>query len=42
MTIKNSILDTIGNTPTIRINNMAPDGVELFVKLEAANPGGSV
>lgn len=42
MTIKTSILDTIGNTPVIRINNIAPDGVEMFVKLEAANPGGSV
>ncbi|MEM9425137.1 MAG: cysteine synthase A [Pseudomonadota bacterium] len=42
MTIKNSILETIGNTPVIRINNIAPEGVELFVKLEAANPGGSV
>ena len=42
MTIKNSILDTIGNTPVVRINNIAPEGVELYVKLEAANPGGSV
>ncbi|MEL7151498.1 MAG: cysteine synthase A [Pseudomonadota bacterium] len=42
MTIKTSILDTIGNTPIIRINNIAPEGVEMFVKLEAANPGGSV
>ena len=42
MSIKTSILDTIGNTPVIRINRLAPDGVELFVKLEAANPGGSV
>lgn len=42
MAIKASILDTIGNTPIIKINNIAPDGVELFVKLEAANPGGSV
>ena len=42
MTIKSSILDTIGNTPVIRINNIAPEGVELYVKLEAANPGGSV
>lgn len=42
MTIKNSILDTIGNTPIIRINNIAPDDVEIYVKLEAANPGGSV
>ena len=42
MTIKSSILDTIGNTPVVRINNIAPEGVELYVKLEAANPGGSV
>lgn len=42
MAIKTSILDTIGNTPVIRINNIAPEGVEMFVKLEAANPGGSV
>ena len=42
MTIKTSILDTIGNTPVIRINNIAPKGIEMFVKLEAANPGGSV
>ena len=41
MTIKSSILDTIGQTPIIRINNIAPEGVEMFVKLEAANPGGS-
>lgn len=42
MTIRASILDEIGNTPIIRINTLAPEGVELFVKLEAANPGGSV
>lgn len=42
MAIKSSILDTIGKTPVIRINNLAPEGVEMFVKLEAANPGGSV
>ncbi|MEO0917519.1 MAG: pyridoxal-phosphate dependent enzyme, partial [Pseudomonadota bacterium] len=42
MTIKTSILDTIGNTPIIRVNNIAPGGVEMYVKLEAANPGGSV
>jgi cysteine synthase A len=40
--IKNSILDTVGNTPVVRINNIAPAGVELFVKLEAFNPLGSV
>ena len=40
--IKKSILDTVGNTPVVRINNLAPAGVELFVKLEAFNPLGSV
>jgi cysteine synthase A len=40
--IADSILDTIGNTPIVRINKLAPDGVEMFVKLEAFNPLGSV
>jgi cysteine synthase len=40
--IKNSILDTVGNTPVVRINNIARPGVDLFVKLEAFNPLGSV
>ena len=40
--IKHSILDTIGNTPIVKINRLAPDGVDLFVKLEAFNPMGSV
>ncbi|MBR9838465.1 MAG: cysteine synthase A [Rhodobacteraceae bacterium] len=38
----NSILDTVGNTPIVRINKLAPEGVELYVKLEAFNPMGSV
>ncbi|MBT3914902.1 MAG: cysteine synthase A [Rhodospirillaceae bacterium] len=37
-----SILETIGNTPAVRINNLAPDGINLFVKIEAFNPLGSV
>lgn len=41
-TIKNSILETIGDTPIVRINNLGPKNVELFVKLEAFNPMGSV
>ncbi|MCB2136477.1 MAG: pyridoxal-phosphate dependent enzyme, partial [Rhodobacteraceae bacterium] len=36
------ILQTIGNTPIVRINRLAPEGVELYVKLEAFNPMGSV
>jgi cysteine synthase A len=37
-----SILETVGNTPVIRINRLAPSGVELYVKVEAFNPLGSV
>lgn len=37
-----SILDTVGDTPAIRVNNLAPAGVELYVKAEAFNPAGSV
>ncbi len=37
-----SILDTIGNTPLIRLNRLAPDHVNLWVKVEAFNPMGSV
>src|SRR5262245_22430142 len=37
-----SILETVGNTPVVRINRIAPDGVNLFVKIEAFNPLGSV
>src|SRR5476651_1141072 len=37
-----NILETIGNTPVVRINRLAPQGVNLFVKVEAFNPLGSV
>lgn len=37
-----SILETVGNTPVVRINHLAPKGVNLFVKIEAFNPLGSV
>lgn len=37
-----SILETVGNTPVVRINRLAPTGVNLFVKIEAFNPLGSV
>src|SRR5687768_5280526 len=37
-----NILETIGNTPVVRINHLAPKGVNLFVKIEAFNPLGSV
>lgn len=37
-----SVLDTIGRTPTVRLQRLAPAGVSIFVKLESFNPGGSV
>ena len=37
-----SILGTVGNTPVVRINRLAPPGVNLFAKVEAFNPLGSV
>ena len=37
-----SILDTIGNTPVVRINRLAPPGIDLYGKVEAFNPLGSV
>jgi cysteine synthase A len=37
-----SILDTVGNTPVIRINKLGPKGVNLYVKVESFNPMGSV
>jgi cysteine synthase A len=41
--IANNVLETIGNTPLIRLNNLAKDAKAIVVgKLEARNPGGSV
>jgi cysteine synthase A len=40
--IHDSILDTIGGTPVVRLHRMAPPNVELFAKVESFNPGGSV
>ena len=37
-----SILGTIGNTPVVRINKLGPKGINLYVKIEAFNPLGSV
>src|SRR5664279_1253563 len=37
-----NILETIGNTPVVKINKLAPKGINLYVKLEAFNPLGSV
>ena len=40
--IHDSILETIGRTPVVRLHRLAPPGVELYAKVEAFNPGGSV
>jgi cysteine synthase A len=37
-----SILGTVGNTPVVKINKLAPPGINLYVKVEAFNPLGSV
>ncbi len=37
-----NILETIGNTPVVRVDKLAPAGINLFVKIEAFNPLGSV
>ncbi len=40
--IYDNILQTIGNTPVVRLNRMGPDNVELYVKVESFNPLASV
>ncbi len=42
MAIYDSILDTIGRTPVVRLHRVAPAHVDLYVKVEAFNPAGSV
>src|SRR5215208_3352472 len=37
-----SVVDTIGDTPCIRVNNLAPAHVRVYVKAEFFNPAGSV
>ncbi len=33
-----NILETVGNTPVVRINRLSPPDINLFVKIEAFNP----
>lgn len=40
--IYKNILDTIGKTPVVKLQRIAPDHVNLYVKVEYFNPGGSV
>ncbi|GAB6197108.1 cysteine synthase A [Lysobacter xanthus] len=42
MALFDSILDTIGGTPIVRLHRLAPRNVTLYAKVEAFNPGGSV
>ncbi|WP_397573573.1 cysteine synthase A [Silanimonas sp.] len=42
MALFDSILDTIGRTPIVKLARIAPKHVDLYVKVEAFNPGGSV
>lgn len=42
MALYDSILDTIGNTPIVKLHRLAPAHVTLYAKVEAFNPGGSV
>src|SRR3954470_3241142 len=37
-----NILETVGNTPVVKVSKLAPSGMNLFVKIEAFNPLGSV
>lgn len=38
----NNVLETIGNTPIVKINNLYPNDIEVWSKLERTNPGGSI
>ncbi len=42
MKVHSNILGTIGNTPVVKINRLAPEHVNLYAKIEAFNPMGSV
>jgi cysteine synthase A len=41
MALYDSILDTIGNTPIVKLQRLAPQGVTLYAKVESFTPGGS-
>ena len=42
MAVYDSILDTIGRTPVVKLHRIAPEHVTLYAKVESFNPGGSV
>ncbi|NRB70155.1 MAG: cysteine synthase A [Vibrio sp.] len=42
MPLYNSIIETVGRTPIVKLNYLAPKGIEVYVKVESFNPAGSV
>jgi len=42
MAVYQNIIETIGETPIIRLNRLAPEGSRVYVKIERGNPGGSI
>lgn len=40
--IYNNLVELVGNTPIIKLNKLGPEGVNILLKLESFNPGGSV
>ncbi|UOE89802.1 cysteine synthase A [Vibrio splendidus] len=42
MPLYNSITETVGRTPIVKLNHLVPKGVEVYVKVESFNPAGSV
>lgn len=42
MPLYNSVLETVGRTPIVKLNAIAPQHVDVYVKIESFNPGGSV
>lgn len=42
MAVYDSIAETIGDTPMVRLNRISPPGTHVYVKIERGNPGGSI
>jgi len=42
MAVYRNIVETIGETPIVRLNRLAPEGSRVYVKIERGNPGGSI
>ena len=42
MVLYESILKTVGRTPIVKINRLAPQGIDMYVKVESFNPMASV